>query len=88
MANEKDKTLRFEVGGRYNCTTNTGEILTFECYKRSPNFVRLRDVAYGKLVRAGVYATSDGVEYCYPLGRYTSKPMLFSNNKVNETNKK
>lgn len=85
MANEKDKTLRFEVGGRYTCTTNTGEILTFECYKRSPNFVRLRDVAYGKLVRAGLYATSDGIEYCYPLGRYTSKPVLLASNKSDKT---
>ena len=84
MASEKDKTLKFELAESYFCINQTGERLTFRCIKRTNKIATFKDVHYNKVVRVGLYANDKGVEYCYPLGKYTSKPVLFSNNKVNK----
>lgn len=74
----------FSVGGLYACRTGMGETLTFRCVSRTLRYVQLHDMAYGKDVKIGVFRTSDGIEYCYPLGRYLSKPVLFASNKLDE----
>lgn len=81
MANEKDKTLKFELAESYFCTTQTGERLTFRCIKRTNKKATFKDVHFDKVVRVGLYANDNGVEYCYPLGKYISKPVLFASNK-------
>ena len=84
MANDRDKEVRFELAESYFCTTQTGERLIFRCIKRTNKMATFKDVHFDKVVRVGLYANDKGVEYCYPLGRYTSKPVLFSDNKVNK----
>ena len=83
MANEKDKTLKFELMEEYTCTNHLGEVLTFLCLKRTPKKITLKDIHFGKQVKVGLYANEQGIEFCYPLGRYTSKPVLMASNKVN-----
>lgn len=82
MANEKDKTLKFELMEEYTCTNHLGEVLTFLCLKRTPKKITLKDIHFGKQVKVGLYANEQGIEFCYPLGRYTSKPVLMASNKV------
>ena len=82
MANEKDKTLKFEVMEEYTCKNHLGEVLTFLCLKRTPKKITLKDIHFGKQVKVGLYANEQGIEFCYPLGRYTSKPVLMASNKV------
>ena len=84
MANEKDKTLKFEVMEEYTCTNHLGEVLTFICVKRTPKKITLKDIHFGKQVKVGLYANEQGIEFCYPLGRYTSKPVLMASNKIND----
>lgn len=84
MANDKEKEVRFELAESYFCINSKGEHLTFRCIKRTNKIATFKDVHYDKVVRVGLYANDKGVEYCYPLGRYTSKPVLFSDNKVNK----
>ena len=83
MASEKDKTLKFEVMKEYTCKNHLGEVLTFLCVKRTPKKITLKDIHFGKQVKVGLYANEQGIEFCYPLGRYTSKPVLMASNKVN-----
>ena len=85
MANEKDKTLKFELAESYFCTNSKGEHLTFRCIKRTNKIATFKDVHYDKVVRVGLYANDKGVEYCYPLGKYTSKPVLLASNKSDKT---
>ena len=82
MANEKDKTLKFEMMEEYTCKNHLGEVLTFICLKRTPKKITLKDIHFGKQVKVGLYANEQGIEFCYPLGRYTSKPILMASNKV------
>ena len=82
MANEKDKTLKFEIMEEYTCKNHLGEVLTFICLKRTPKKITLKDIHFGKQVKVGLYANEQGIEFCYPLGRYTSKPILMASNKV------
>ena len=82
MANEKDKTLKFEIMEEYTCKNHLGEVLTFLCVKRTPKKITLKDIHFGKQVKVGLYANEQGIEFCYPLGRYTSKPILMASNKV------
>ena len=82
MANEKDKTLKFEMMEEYTCKNHVGEVLTFLCVKRTPKKITLKDIHFGKQVKVGLYANEQGIEFCYPLGRYTSKPILMASNKV------
>ena len=82
MANEKDKTLKFELAESYFCTTQTGERLIFRCIKRTNKKITLRDKHYDKVVKVGIYANEQGIEFCYPLGKYVSKPVLMASNKV------
>ena len=82
MANEKDKTLKFELMEEYTCKNHLGEVLTFICLKRTPKKITLKDIHFGKQVKVGLYANEQGIEFCYPLGRYTSKPILMASNKV------
>ena len=82
MANEKDKTLKFEMMEEYTCKNHLGEVLTFICLKRTPKKITLKDIHFGKQVKVGLYANEQGIEFCYPLGRYTSKPVLMASNKV------
>ena len=84
MANEKDKTLKFEVMEEYTCKNHLGEVLTFLCLKRTPKKITLKDIHFGKQVKVGLYANEQGIEFCYPLGRYTSKPVLMASNKAND----
>ena len=84
MANEKDKTLKFEMMEEYTCKNHLGEVLTFICLKRTPKKITLKDIHFGKQVKVGLYANEHGIEFCYPLGRYTSKPVLMASNKVND----
>lgn len=84
MADEKLKTVKFMVGSKYTCANHIQEPITFACTSRSPKFVTLRDVAYGKTIRVGVYATSGGVEYCYPLGKYSNRPTLHADHILND----
>ena len=84
MANEKDKTLKFEVMEEYICKNHLGEVLTFLCLKRTPKKITLKDIHFGKQVKVGLYANEQGIEFCYPLGRYTSKPVLMASNKVED----
>ena len=84
MASEKDKTLKFELMEEYTCTNHLGEVLTFLCVKRTPKKITLKDIHFGKQVKVGLYANEQGIEFCYPLGRYTSKPVLMASNKVND----
>ena len=87
MTNRKiQRTIVFEVGGRYECTTLTGDRIIFECYKRSNRFVWLRDTSYDRNASAGISVTSEGAEYCYPLGRYASRPILLAKNRLNDKN--
>ena len=83
MANEKDKTLKFEIMEEYTCKNHLGEVLTFLCVKRTPKKITLKDIHFGKQVKVGLYANEQGIEFCYPLGRYTSKPILMASSKVN-----
>ena len=82
MANEKDKTLKFELMEKYTCTNQLGEVLTFLCVKRSQKKILLKDIHFGKQVKVGLYANEQGVEFCYPLGKYVSKPVLMASNPV------
>ena len=82
MANEKDKTLKFEIMEEYTCKNHLGEVLTFLCVKRTPKKITLKDIHFGKQVKVGLYANEQGIEFCYPLGRYTSKPILMASNKL------
>ena len=82
MANEKDKTLKFEVMEEYTCKNHLGEVLTFLCVKRTPKKITLKDIDFGKQVKVGLYANEQGVAFCYPLGKYVSKPVLMASNKV------
>ena len=84
MANEKDKTLKFELAESYFCTTQTGERLTFRCVGRTNKKITLKDKHYDKVVKVGIYANEQGIEFCYPLGKYVSKPVLMASNKVND----
>ena len=83
MASEKDKTLKFEIMEEYTCKNHLGEVLTFLCVKRTPKKITLKDIHFGKQVKVGLYANEQGIEFCYPLGRYTSKPILMASSKVN-----
>ena len=83
MASEKDKTLKFEIMEEYTCKNHLGEVLTFICLKRTPKKITLKDIHFGKQVKVGLYANEQGIEFCYPLGRYTSKPVLMASSKVN-----
>ena len=84
MANEKDKTLKFEITEEYTCKNHLGEVLTFLCVKRTPKKITLKDIHVGKQVKVGLYANEQGIEFCYPLGKYVSKPVLMASNKVND----
>ena len=57
MANEKDKTLKFELAESYFCTTQTGERLTFRCVGRTNKKITLKDKHYDKVVKVGIYAS-------------------------------
>ena len=84
MANEKEKESRFELYRCYFCQNSRGEQVTFRCIKRTYKTVTLKDVNFDKVVKVRMYENSEGVEYCYPMGRYISKPILFASNKVVE----
>ena len=84
MANEKDKTLKFEIMEEYTCKNHLGEVLTFLCVKRTPKKITLKDIHFGKQVKVGLYANEQGIEFCYPLGKYVSKPVLMASNKAND----
>ena len=84
MANDKDKTLRFELAEFYFCINKMGERLVFRCIKRTNKKITLKDKYFGKVVTIGIYANEQGIEFCYPLGKYVSKPLLMASNKVND----
>ena len=78
MANEKDKTLKFELAESYFCTTQTGERLTFRCVGRTNKKITLKDKHYDKVGKCGIYAYYLGVEFCYPSKQYISKRVLMA----------
>ena len=84
MASEKDKTLKFELAESYFCTTQTGERLIFRCIKRTNKKITLKDKHYDKVVKVGINANEQGIEFCNPLRKYASKPVLMASNKVND----
>ena len=82
MANEKDQTLKSELAEPYFCTTQTAERLSFRCVGRTTKKITLKDKHYDKVVKVGIYANEQGIEFCYPLGKYVSKPVLMASNKL------
>ena len=82
MANEKDKTLKFELAESYFCTTQTGERLSFRCVGRTNKKMTWKDKQYDEGVKGGIDANEQGSEFCDPLGKYVSKPVLIARNKV------
>ena len=85
MTSEKNKTIKFISGESYFVTNYNGNRIIFRIVRRTPKFMVIRDTGFGKKTRVGIYANEQGVEYCYPVGKYASKPVLLASNKLNET---
>ncbi|MGN0280782.1 MAG: hypothetical protein ACI4B3_00585 [Prevotella sp.] len=84
MTSEQYKTIRFETAESYFATNSTGDKFIFRVVKRTNKKIMLRDKSYGKLVKVGIYSNDQGVEFCYPMGKRVSRPILLASNRIED----
>lgn len=70
-------TRTFQIGKTYSCRSacNYDCVFEFKVLARTAKQITIED-CFGKIRKRGIKVSSDGAEWCLPLGSYSMAPVI------------